>query len=363
LTLTHNRERGTRTFKRKEAADAVAVDMETLLRRGQLDSAFGLLQDSARHGTTLAEFWREWMQGEHSWKYTTRRCYERAWEEHLDAALGALELKNITYRTIKEFVTILRDKGLASESVKVYLTPLRSCLSEAVREELIPFNPTAEVRVANDVRTVMDLEDAEVIAYSDEECAKILSAAETFGFKDYLLVLIAIRTGLRESEICGLQPDSVDIPNRRIRVKRQAINGREDTPKGKRSRMVDATPVVCQALEDAVNGVQTRNMVTGKAVPWIFMDQSGERVLYSTTVPKIWKKIVKKAAVRYLSFHKLRHTYATQMIARGADPKYLQAQMGHADLSMTMDTYGHLFPGQFSHIADLMDQPVRAQVQ
>ena len=54
--------------------------------------------------------------------------------------------------------------------------------------------------------------------------------------------------------------------------------------------------------------------------------------------------------------HQLRHGYATRLIAAGAHPKYIQAQLGHASIQVTMDVYGHLFPGTFARLVNVPDE-------
>ncbi len=58
-----------------------------------------------------------------------------------------------------------------------------------------------------------------------------------------------------------------------------------------------------------------------------------------------------------MRFHDLRHTYASQLIRKGAHPKYIQEQMGHSSIQVTMDIYGHLFGGEYRHLASRLDDP------
>lgn len=64
---------------------------------------------------------------------------------------------------------------------------------------------------------------------------------------------------------------------------------------------------------------------------------------------------MRRAGLRSRGPHRLRHTYASLLIAAVAHPKYIQAQLGHASLQVTMDVYGHLFPGTFARLVDALD--------
>jgi integrase len=89
---------------------------------------------------------------------------------------------------------------------------------------------------------------------------------------------------------------------------------------------------------------------------------------------RLWSVCLKETGIRQIRFHDLRHTYASLLIEQGAHPKYIQEQMGHSSIQVTMDTYGHLFPNRNGGMVDSLDssegdtqnatqaQPPRARV-
>ncbi len=70
---------------------------------------------------------------------------------------------------------------------------------------------------------------------------------------------------------------------------------------------------------------------------------------------KFWHQTLKTSGIRKIRLHDLRHTFASQLIEQGAHPKYIQEQLGHASITMTMDTYGHLFPNRNRGLVDRLD--------
>ena len=74
---------------------------------------------------------------------------------------------------------------------------------------------------------------------------------------------------------------------------------------------------------------------------------------------RIFRPAVRRAELAPLRFHDLRHTYAALMVAADAHPKLLQAQLGHSSINVTLNTYGHLFPGAFTDVGDALDLLVR----
>jgi hypothetical protein len=69
----------------------------------------------------------------------------------------------------------------------------------------------------------------------------------------------------------------------------------------------------------------------------------------------LWHKARRASGVRQIRLHDLRHTFASQLIEQGNHPKYIQEQLGHASITMTMDTYGHLFPNRNRGLVDGLD--------
>jgi integrase len=75
---------------------------------------------------------------------------------------------------------------------------------------------------------------------------------------------------------------------------------------------------------------------------------------------RIFRPAVRRARLEPLRFHDLRHTYAALMVAAGAHPKLLQAQLGHTSINVTLNTYGHLFPDAFNDVGEALDRLVRS---
>ncbi|NLC70672.1 MAG: site-specific integrase [Desulfuromonadaceae bacterium] len=71
---------------------------------------------------------------------------------------------------------------------------------------------------------------------------------------------------------------------------------------------------------------------------------------------KFFDRILKKAGIRRMRFHDLRHTFASQLLANGESPVYVKEQMGHSSIQMTVDIYGHLIPNSNRSAVDRLDQ-------
>jgi len=98
---------------------------------------------------------------------------------------------------------------------------------------------------------------------------------------------------------------------------------------------------VLRALERARHGADG-----APANAHVFLRPYGTLIDPDNLRNRVWEPAVKAAGLRHVTQHSLRHTYASLLIAQGENPKYISEQMGHASITITMDTYGHLFPNQ-----------------
>jgi integrase len=80
-------------------------------------------------------------------------------------------------------------------------------------------------------------------------------------------------------------------------------------------------------------------------------------------IARIFRPAVARAGLAPLRFHDPRHTYAALMVAVGAHPKLLQAQLGHTSINVTLDTYGHLFPDAFADVGEVLDRLVHGHAE
>ena len=88
----------------------------------------------------------------------------------------------------------------------------------------------------------------------------------------------------------------------------------------------------------------------------VFPSPKGEILNDDNFRHRVFRPAVRRTKLTGVRFHDLRHTYAALMVAAGAHPKYLQAQMGHSSIRVTLDLYGHLFPDANRGVLDTLDE-------
>src|SRR3954468_24189512 len=233
--------------------------------------------------------------------------------------LGELRLEDVTPEMLERWKTT---QTASNRTVAKYLVVLHGIFRRAMKVWGLPRNPVAEVerprfRVSDDID-----------AFSPEEVHALVRAAGSP--QDACLYLTAAFTGLRLGELLALQWRDVDFSGEAIRVRRSYnVHGGVGTPKSGKVRSVPMVPDVATALarlSERDNFTSDDDLVFGGEVGG-FQDATALRERY--------RAALKRAELRKLRFHDLRHTFGTLAVRRAEVPA-VQAWMGHADIQTQM---------------------------
>jgi integrase len=171
------------------------------------------------------------------------------------------------------------------------------------------------------------------------------------------LVRFACLTGMRQGELFALRDRALDLGRAIVVVEAGAREGtlvRTKTSAGRRRVRLSG-----EALR------VLREQLVARApneLGLVFPTPGGVVWRKDNFMSRVFRPAVRRADLAPLRFHDLRHTYAALMIAAGAHPKLLQAQLGHTSINVTLNTYGHLFPDAFADVGDSLDRIVRTAV-
>ena len=174
------------------------------------------------------------------------------------------------------------------------------------------------------------------------------------------LFTVAVMAGLRLGELLALRWNDVDLDGAVLTVRRSRGRVRradgyefqEGQPKGKKSRRVELSRDVVQTLR----GLPSR--FAGGRV----FERNGKPYDANNLTKRGFVRALRHAGLLKIRFHDLRHTYAALLIAAGAHPKYIQAQLGHASITTTLNTYGHLLPKEFRGESDRLSRLVFGEI-
>jgi len=151
------------------------------------------------------------------------------------------------------------------------------------------------------------------------------------------LLRLAIFSGARQGEILGLKWTDVDWFNSQIHIQRTYNHGKWYRPKSKTSnRKIDLGPTMMSELKKWKLAYPPSNL------DLIFPNETGNPLDQSNMLKSCFYPCLKKAGIERISFHDLRHTYASLLIEQGENIKYIQNQLGHSSPTVTLDVYAHL---------------------
>jgi integrase len=275
-------------------------------------------------------------------EYSTLRQYRSHLKHHILPVMGDKKLTQLTRADVAAFRDHLLTK-LSRAMAKKVLASFKSILSEAESRGLVAANVAASSTIGNSGRHKVP-----VVIPTKAEIKAILTKLDELATNKRwrrlrVLFAVAIHTGFRASEIRGLPWDAVDLKAGTVTVKQRADErGAIGSPKSSAAKRTVIIPYSLVTL--------LRNWKIECGPSQLVFPTSLGNVQSNTDIHRSgWRPLQIAARVTRadgsprLNFHCLRHYHASRLIEDGANPKEIQAEMGHANIQMTFNQYGHLF--------------------
>ena len=279
-------------------------------------------------------------------------------------AIGDTFIDKINVKQIQLFINSLAKDGankitggpLAPKTIKNYLGFISDVLSYAVKMEMISENPCRKV-------TVPKGEQKEKQIYSFEEMTKLLSELERAPLRYKTFFYLLAYSGLRKSEMLGLEWRDVDFDNRIISVSRASNHTTRhgtytDTTKTKGSRRsIKVSGKIIELLKQLQN--EQKEKAASYGSKWIHTDrifttEFGD--VMGNAAPYGWlKKFCKKNGLPFYGIHGFRHFVASALINGGLDVTTFSRTLGHSNSSTTLNIYSHMFQTAQARAAEVMD--------
>jgi integrase len=301
--------------------------------RGVLDRArAGMLPGMHRTGVTVADACDEFLayvERERQRKPSTLRDYRSILDNHVRPVLGDVPLEELTSEGVEDWAARLGATDTMSNRTKTkVIVVFHGVMERARRVHKLPSNLVA------DIEKPRTAPRTEIQVFSPEEVLALVRAAE--GEQDAAIYLTAAYTGLRQGELLALRWRDIDFTGSYVRVVASYTNGHLTTPKSGKVRSVPMAPDVASALAR----LASRSGFTDPD-DLVFSGAVGTHLDASALV-KRYRAALRRAGLRRLRFHDLRHTFGTRIIAK-ADIRRVQEWMGHANIETTMQ-YLHYAP-------------------
>jgi integrase len=289
------------------------------------------------------------------WRGSTLRIYRTAIDAWLVPALGDLRLEALTPVKIQRWIADATAAGARPKIVTAHVV-LHQALAWAMHQRLLTFNPADLVKLPRPRRKAvapLSLEDAKALL-------AVLDQHRLGG-----MVLIALTMGLRLGEVSGLAWSDVDLTTKTLSVRQQVQALGKSCPlqlaplKTRNSRRTLALPArVLASLQARRTAQRAERLRAGArwhhAHDLVFTTAAGG-MLHPSAVRRALAELLAAAGLRWVHFHILRHTCATTLLAAGTPLFDVSRVLGHAQITITADTYGHLVPDMTAAAATRMD--------
>jgi integrase len=277
-------------------------------------------------------------------KPSTHETKVGQFDRHILPELGAFHVGEIGFAHFEDLKQAMRQKRkvwideqcvtvkpLGPKSINNVMSILRDMLYVASKREIIASIPDVEW---------LDVGEQDFDFLTFDEAKLLVRAADA---EWHAMIVVALRCGLRQGELLGLQWSDLDLKKGLLRVKRNVYRGRVGSPKGGKWRDVPLS-------DDAIKALKAHRHLRSE---WVFCTLDGRR-LTENMCRKPLARIVAEAGLRHLSWHVLRHTFASHLAMRGVPLRHVQQLMGHSTIQMT-ERYAHLTPDVTRDAVRLLD--------
>lgn len=328
---------GTRYRKRSpENSRTGALAYEATLRH-KLARGEGLYErasDANARNQIFEQFawtwFKEYVQSNN--KYSEQRAKRYVLQASLIPFFGRMRIDQIGVQHIERYKARALREGAGPKTVNNRLTILRKCLTTAYDWLALDGQPPKIVW--------LKCPPPQTDHLTPDECALLLSHADGVVRE---LVLTALRTGMRQGELKGLQWPSIDWENRSLTVRHSRCDYTQSlgSPKSNRERHIP--------LDEEVRELLSRRKASSG---YVFLDGDGKPFDHKRLNRRL-TTLCKRAGLRKIGWHALRHTFASHLVTKGVPINAVQTLMGHSNVTVTM-RYAHLAPSTLRTAIDLL---------
>jgi integrase len=300
----------------------------------------------------------------------TYETYRSVIERYLKPNLGEIPLQQLKAIDLEQYYVRVRKqpdnqgrnsdvRGLSVASVEQHHAIIHGALQAALFDDLVMRNVAKLVKAKP--RRPEGQGEALLHCWESHEAKSFLATAKEAGPQQAAFYALAVDSGMRKAELCGLKWADVDFPAATVSVRQQLVKpGQEPIfgpPKNGKIRVIDLGTetltllrkhLAHQAEMKMANRTRYRDHGLVFAKEWPDMqrqrDSVGDPLQINNLGQREFAQLIKAAGVRKIKFHGLRHTCATLLLQAGVPAKVVQERLGHKRIEITLNIYSHVLP-------------------
>ena len=300
------------------------------------------LNNSRSMDMKLSEFMEVYFEDKRKeLKENSIRNKQHMMEKHIVPYFGTRKMNEITPADVIQWQNTIQEKDYSKTYERMIQNQLNALFNHAQKIYNLKENPCKKVKK-------MGKSDANKLEFwTKAEYDRFIAGIEP-GSEDYLIFEILFWTGIREGELLALSLSDFDMSGNLLHINKtyNRIRKRDviDTPKTENSvRTID----IPNFLKEEVQEYSKKH--------YGFPEDQRLFPIVARTLQKRLKKYEALTGVKSIRVHDIRHSHVAYLIYQGVEPLIIKERLGHKDIQMTLNTYGHLYPSQQKKVAEMLD--------
>lgn len=237
---------------------------------------------------------------------------------------------------------VIREKGYAQTYLRMMQNQITALFTHASNIYNLTDNPCKKVKKMG--KSAAD----KLNFWTKEEYDQFIDTMEA-GSRYYVIFEILFWTGCREGELLALTKSDIDFSNNRMSITKTYY------------RMEGRDVITAPKTEQSMRIIELPKFLTREIKEYVdqFPDLTAHTRIFPVVAESVQRKLkrqVEKAGVKKIRVHDLRHSSVAYLIHLGIQPLIIKERLGHKDIRITLNTYGHLYPNQQRQVADMLDE-------
>lgn len=353
IFINKNNERRSKTIgtgrsglaKSIKAAEAIASELTSFTLQGQQEQPVSALP-------RFKDYSKKWLdENRLCWRESTFVRYGEILRLHIlpSSIIGSKRIDELDRFALKKFLRSLYQIR-SPATVELAHVVFSNIFEEAIDDGLIQANPVRKL-----LRKILPPQHKRNLSSPmplnrEEQNLLIQKAISDCSLTEQLTLKVMLYGGFRLGETLAMRAKHLNFVNRTYLVSESYKSRQFNKPKSSKPRQVDLPDFLLTELKKLITNVKKEKLKAGKGgkVDLIFLDP-GEDLEWPYSQRKIqglMRRLCKKAKIERRSPHDLRHTYASKLLMSHMSPAYVQRQLGHSSIKITVDTYGHWIQGE-----------------
>ncbi|MEG0495703.1 MAG: site-specific integrase [Eubacterium sp.] len=340
------------------------LKLQRILRKQKNEAkGFGIIEKALKKedyegvnwSLTVGEWMVKWLE-DHKKNTIRKSSYTRYYTvitNHIVPKIGKYNLSELSPVIIQDLIKYFCEKagtkgnGLAPTTIRSYMIILSAALEKAIEQGLILVNPCKGA-------TLPAKKYHEPVYLEPDECLKLEKMLlKTDDDPRSVAIMIALKTGLRLGELGALQWRDIDFENEIIHVRHSLQRIKTFATKGPKTKTVVDETKTRNSIRDIPMSDDIYNYlrmyyrsetdylrIILPSDTFVFKNPNGDFI-----DPRVYqeylKKVLRRAGIRYINFHALRHTFATVAASKDMQVAVLSRIMGHSNVALTLQLYVH----------------------